>query len=76
MKIEIYGKKDCSFCVSAKALLDHKGLSYEYQDFFELNSNAQSHIQTERAPSAKTFPIIFIDDTYIGGFTNLERAFN
>ena len=76
MKIEIFGKKDCSFCVSAKTLLDTKGVPYEYKDFFELNVDEQTHIQTERAPSARTFPMIFIDDTYIGGFVNLESVFN
>lgn len=75
MKIEIFGKKDCSYCVSAKNLLDAKKISYDYKDFFELNGDEQNHIQESRAPSARTFPIIFIEDTYIGGFNQLESAF-
>lgn len=76
MKIEIYGKKDCNFCVSAKTLLDAKGVNYEYKDFFELDDATQTHIQTERAPSARTFPMIFLDNTYVGGFNQLQSVFN
>lgn len=76
MKIEIYGKQNCNFCVSAKKLLEIKNVPFEYKDFFELNETEQTQIQTERAPTAKTFPIIFIDDTYIGGFNNLNSALN
>lgn len=76
MKIEIYGKTNCSFCTSAKALLDLKAVQYDYQDFFELSQDDQDQILKVRAPSASTFPIIFIDDVYIGGFSNLNSVFN
>lgn len=76
MKIEIFGKENCQYCTSAKALLDTKGIRYDYHDFFQLTAEQQSHIQTERAPTGRTFPFIFIDDIYIGGFSNLESVFN
>lgn len=75
MKIEIFGMPTCSFCTMAKQLLSQKELPYEYNEFSDLTSEEQDHIKTERAPSAKSFPIIFIDDVYIGGFNNLKSAF-
>lgn len=75
MKIEIFGKENCSFCTSAKALLESKAVEFDYKDFFELNEEDQTDIQTKRAPTARTFPIIFMDDTYIGGFSNLKSIF-
>ena len=76
MKIEIFGKENCSFCTSAKTLLETKQVQFEYMDFFNLSEETQTHIQTTRAPTARTFPMIFIDDTYIGGFNNLKSIFN
>lgn len=75
MKIEIFGKENCSFCVSAKSLLEMKNVPFEYKDFFELSEEEQNQIKNEKAPSSRTFPIIFIDDTYIGGFSNLSSVF-
>lgn len=74
MKIEIYGKTNCGNCTGAKSLLDAKGIGYTYQDFFELSDEAQNTIRT-REPSARTFPMIFIDDTFVGGFDNLKSVF-
>lgn len=75
MKIEIFGKPNCPYCTSAKSLLEIKQLGYEYIDFFELDDEAQKKVR-ERAPTAGTFPIIFLEDTYIGGFNQLQSVFN
>lgn len=73
MNIEIFGKQNCGYCVSAKNLLTNKNIPYTYTDFFEeLTEDDQTHLRTTRAPTASTFPMIFIDDTYIGGFSNLD----
>lgn len=74
MKIEIFGKPNCPYCTSAKNLLQIKNIGYEYIDFFELNDEEQKKIR-EKAPTAGTFPIIFLEDTYIGGFNQLESVF-
>lgn len=74
MKIEIFGKPNCPYCTSAKNLLEIKKLGYEYIEFFELDDAEQKAVR-ERAPSAGTFPIIFLEDTYIGGFNQLQSVF-
>lgn len=75
MNIEIFGTPTCSYCTSAKTLLDAKGIQYAYTDFLSLGEEEQHHVRHERAPNAVSFPIIFIDDIYIGGFSNLSSAF-
>lgn len=75
MKIEIFGKPNCSYCTSAKNLLEIKQVEYEYIDFFDLSAAEQDKIH-ERAPSASSFPIIFLEGTYIGGFHQLQSVFN
>lgn len=72
MDITIYGKKNCQYCDKAKALLDIKGIEYAYFDFFELDSDEQNNILTERAIGAKSYPIILIDGAYVGGFDNIN----
>lgn len=75
MKIEIFGMPNCTYCTSAKKLLQIKQIEYKYTDFFELDDEEQRKVR-ERAPSAGSFPIIFLEDTYIGGFSQLQSAFN
>jgi glutaredoxin 3 len=75
MKIEIFGKPNCPYCTSAKNLLQMKQIGYDYIDFFELDNEQQTKVR-ERAPTAGTFPMIFLEDTYIGGFAQLQSVFN
>lgn len=74
MKIEIFGKPNCSFCASATNLLKIKKIEFEYTDFTGLAQEDQKNI-LDRAPNASSYPIIFLEDTYIGGFQQLESAF-
>ncbi len=69
MKIVIYTKDNCLFCVKAKVLLKIHGLEYtEYK--------VGEHITREDFislfPDQKTLPLIFIDDEKLGGFNELR----
>jgi len=69
MKIVIYTKDNCSFCVKAKALFKIHSLEYtEYK--------VGEHITREDFiflfPEQKTLPLIFIDDEKLGGFNELR----
>ena len=84
MKAEIYTKTDCPYCVKAKALLGDKGIAY--QEFIispgfgekTLGPN-QSYVSKaellEKAPNAKTVPQIWMEGSYIGGYTELDAFF-
>ena len=82
MKAIIYTKNYCSFCKKAKDLLNDKNIPYEEYiiDVFGkgkriLNENqhwATSGELLEKRPSSRTVPQIWLDDKYIGGFTELR----
>lgn len=71
MKIEIYTKDGCSYCVQAKEHIKNHGLEYiEYT----LGVNATREDVQARVPEGvqvRQVPQIFIDDQYVGGYLNL-----
>jgi glutaredoxin 3 len=70
MKVDIISKDNCSFCVSAKILLEKKGLSYTERKLGEGLTREQI---LEEFPTARTFPIISLNDEYIGGYDKLSE---
>jgi glutaredoxin 3 len=64
-KVEIYTKWGCPYCVSAKALLDRKGVSYEEYDI-TMGGPKREEMQ-ERVPGAWTVPQVLIDGKPVGG---------
>ena len=68
----IYGIDNCKYCISAKGLLDKYNFSYEYHDVTdnktEFLNNKSSDINNQR-----TFPVIFKDNIFIGGYTKLQN---
>ena len=74
MNIEIYSKDHCPFCDKAihqaQQMVqesEHKYVVYKLGIDFEL------HELLERAPTARTFPQIFIDGENIGGYTEFSQ---
>lgn len=63
----IYTRSNCSYCVSAKALLDRKGL--QYTEIAVTADNIKEF--QEKTNNAKTVPQIFYYDKLIGGYTDL-----
>lgn len=69
-KIEIYYADYCPFCRRAKGLLDSKDVDYTLYDVEKDKSKRDE--MTQRSPSARTIPQIFIDDKAIGGCDDLH----
>ena len=69
IKILIYSKKHCIFCIKAKDLLDSKGLDYEV---IQLSNNRDLHLKLASQTGQNTVPYIFINGNFIGGFKNLQ----
>ena len=68
-KLEIYTKKTCPYCVRAKQLLDHKGVSYTE---IKVDENQKDYeMMLLRAEGRRTVPQIFINDLGIGGCDDL-----
>lgn len=69
MNIVIYSKANCPACVTAKRLLDDKGVGYEERD-------VQEHALELllKHPDARQMPQIFIDGQRVGGLAGLQAA--
>ena len=72
MKVEIYTKDHCPYCVQAKNLFKSKG--WEYTEHF-INEDTRTQLLEEMTTrigtTPRTVPQIFIDDQAIGGYTDL-----
>lgn len=72
MKVEIYTKDQCPYCVQAKNLFKSKG--WEYTEHF-ISEDTRTQLLEEMTvrigTTPRTVPQIFIDDQAIGGYTDL-----
>ena len=68
-KVVMYTTQYCPYCVRAKALLQHKGVSFE-----EIDVSADEVLREKMvaASGRRTVPQIFINDAPIGGFEELR----
>lgn len=68
-KVTLYTADWCPYCVRAKRLLQDKGA-----DFNEVNVDQEPGKREEmvRKTGHKTIPMIFINDKFIGGFSDLS----
>ena len=69
-KVEIYTKWGCPYCVTAKRLLDKKGVAFTEYDI--TMGGAKRDEMRERVPGAFTVPQILIDDVAVGGSDDLH----
>jgi glutaredoxin 3 len=70
MKAIVWSKDACPFCVQAKALLESKGITFEERN---VSKDWTKEQLLEAVPTARTLPQIFLDDNYVGGFTELRK---
>jgi glutaredoxin len=72
MKVEIYTKDACPYCVQAKKLFDSKGWEYTEHYISETTrTTLLEELTTRIGTPPRTVPQIFIDDKAIGGYTDL-----
>ncbi|MCV2448397.1 MULTISPECIES: glutaredoxin 3 [Paracoccus] len=69
-KVEIYTTPTCPYCMTAKALLRKKGVSYEETDVSR-DPDLRAAM-TRRAGGRRTVPQIFIDGQHVGGSDDLH----
>ena len=67
--VKLYSADWCPFCIRAKKLLESKGIEFE-----EINVDETPGLREEivQKTGHKTIPQIFINDEFIGGFTELS----
>jgi len=72
MKVEIYTKDACPYCVQAKNLFKSKGWEFtEYYITADTRETLLEQLTTRLGTTPRTVPQIFIDDQSIGGYTDL-----
>jgi glutaredoxin 3 len=69
--VKVYTTDHCGFCVSAKKLLDRRGIAYEE---INLARDADSRAQLSSLTGMFTFPQIVVEGQAIGGFSELLAA--
>lgn len=67
-KVTIYTSSYCPYCISAKRLLDRKGVAYD-----EISVDGRSAVRAEMTAKAgrHTVPQIWIGDRHVGGCDDL-----
>lgn len=73
MKVIVWSKHNCPFCVRAKHALADKGLKYEERIIGEDWTKEQL---LEMVPDARSVPQIIIDEKVIGGYTEMVKYLN
>ena len=66
--VEIYSKSNCVFCDKAKNYFTQNNITFEE---FNVEIPEVFDDLIKRNPNARTMPQIFIDNTLIGGYTDL-----
>lgn len=67
--VTIYTTNYCPYCVRAKDLLKRKGAVYQE---INVEDDAMRTMMIQRAGGRRTVPQIFIGETHVGGFDDLN----
>jgi glutaredoxin 3 len=70
MKAILWSKYNCTFCDQAKSLLKQNNIEFEER---KIGDGYTKEELLEAVPTARTLPQIFLDEEYIGGFTELKK---
>ena len=71
MQAIVWSKDGCGQCVQAKTLLESKDIAYEERN---IQGGTWTREQLlEAIPTARSLPQIFLDEEYVGGFTELRK---
>ena len=73
MKVVVWSKDNCRYCLSAKNLLVALGIEFEER---KIGEGYTKEDLLAAVPHAKTVPQIFIDDEYVGGYDDLKVKLN
>lgn len=74
MKVEIYTKDACPYCVQAKNLFKNQGWEFtEHYITADTRETLLENLTTRLGTPPRTVPQIFIDNQAIGGYTDLVK---
>ncbi len=70
LKVLLYTKDTCKYCILAKELLDKNAIPYEV---IELTNNRDLHQKMADQTSQNTVPYVYINGEFIGGYKDLQE---
>lgn len=74
--ITIISKTECPYCIKAKLFLDNINIKF---DTISLEPSDEKYIEMRdfyfNKYNHKSFPLIFIGETFIGGYKELEKSY-
>lgn len=68
-KVVIYTKPFCPYCARAEALLTRKGVEFEE---IIASMDPEKREEMRRRSGRMTYPQIFVGETHVGGFDDLD----
>ena len=72
MSLIIHTKNLCKYCILSKSFLDEKNIPYTIVNYDPLTENYEEIKNTlMNKTNHKTFPQIFVGETFIGGYSEL-----
>ena len=70
LKILLYTKDTCKYCILAKELLDKNAIPYEV---IELGNNRDLHQKMADQTGQNTVPYVYVNGEFIGGYKSLQE---
>lgn len=71
MSVVLYTTPTCPYCINAKILLEDKGVPYTNININDITADGRAQL-FEKTDGYRTVPQIFIGDTFIGGYDQLN----
>jgi glutaredoxin 3 len=72
VSVKVYTTPICGYCSNAKQLLQSKGVAYEEIGMHDISSDERRDLR-QKTNNYRTVPQIFIGETFIGGFNELNQ---
>ena len=70
LKVLLYTKDTCKYCILAKELLDKNAIPYEV---IELGNNRDLHQKMADQTGQNTVPYVYVNGEFIGGYKSLQE---
>ena len=72
ISVKVYTTPICPYCNNAKQLLASKGVTYEEIGMHDMSGDERRALM-QKTNNYRTVPQIFVGDTFVGGFDELNQ---
>lgn len=72
VSVSVYTTPICPYCTNAKQLLKSKGVDYQEIGMHDMSREARAELM-QKTNNYRTVPQIFVGDTFVGGFDELNQ---